>query len=562
MIDGDRWPLVGAARMGTLDEHTIEKLGVPGEVLMEAAGRAVVDALLARFGELLLAPGAEVAVVCGSGNNGGDGFVIARQLHLLGVPVRALRVGAVLGAGGDAAANLARAEVAGVAIQGADGALPERGVVVDALFGTGLARAIKGEPAAMIQRINAARSAHCAVVAVDLPSGIEAETGQVLGCAIEADLCVTISCPKLGVALEPGRHLSGEVLVARIGIVDELPGELRVEGLESAQLWSPAAAGAALPDRPSTGHKGSFGHVLVVAGSEGKTGAAALAARAAGRSGAGLVTIACPRGLADILEVKCTEAMTVAVPETASRALAESALEQLLTLAAERDVLAMGPGVGREPETEALMYGLAAKVGTPMVIDADGLNAFAADPAALHARPGSTVLTPHPGEAARLLRTSAAEINQDRVGAARELAEVTGAVVLLKGAASVTAGRGGRVIVNPTGGPALGSGGTGDVLTGIVAAHLAQGMPALEAAAAAAYLHGAAADRISARRGTSGLLAGELAEELPPTADALRDRARSHVRVPFARTTETERERGDRGRVHFASPTLLPFPGA
>jgi NAD(P)H-hydrate epimerase len=295
--------------------------------------------------------------------------------------------------------------------------------------------------------------------------------------------------------------------------------------------------------------------VLLVAGSEGKTGAAALAAEAAARAGAGLVTLACPAGLNDILEVKCTEAMTAPVADTPGRSLAAAAEDSLVQLASERDVVGCGPGVGRHDETVKLIRALARRLEQPLVIDADGIFAFAGEPDLLKARRAPTILTPHPGEAARMLGSSAAALNRDRPGAARALARSTGAVVLLKGAATVTAEPGGEVVVNPTGGPALGSGGTGDVLTGMVAAYLAQGLAPLEAAALAAWVHGAAADRLSRELGGAGLLAGELAAEVPAAMEELRGGVEGRSRG-FS-------ERAGGGELLEGYPALvLPFPGA
>jgi len=519
------WSLFGAAAMRGLDRHTIETLGVPGEVLMESAGRAVVEAVLE-----WLPPGGVVVAVCGSGNNGGDGLVVARQLHLLGVPVRVALLADEKKLRGDAAANLKRARAAGVPIDGERWRAPAAGVIVDAIFGTGLSRDVAGPAAAGIRRINAVRESRggaVRVVSVDLPSGLCSDRGQILGVAVRADVTVTIQAPKLGLALEPGRELSGRVRVARIGIAEDAP-DVRAD----AELWTRAAAGARLPERPPAGHKGTFGHALVVAGSEGKTGAAALTAEGATRAGAGLVTIACPAGLNDILEIKCTEAMTVPVPDTSERALAANALGVLLELAAERTVVGLGPGIGRGSDTVKLVVSLVPRLRKPVAIDADGLFAFAGEPERLAARKAPTVLTPHPGEAGRLLGASPAEINRDRVGAARALAERAGAVVLLKGAASIVAAPDGRVAVNPTGGPALGSGGTGDVLTGVVTGLLAQGVPAFEAAALAAFVHGAAADRIASASGASGLTAGDLARALPAEFEALRAAARAAAGAP------------------------------
>jgi NAD(P)H-hydrate epimerase len=508
------WPLVSAAQMRALDRHTIEELGVPGEVLMESAGRAVVPAVLAG-----LEPGDTVCVVCGPGNNGGDGLVVARHLHALGVPVRAALLAERLS--GDAGAQLARARAAGVPIEGKRWRAPASGVIVDALFGTGLARALAGDARASVRRINAARSARpgaVRVVAVDLPSGLDADTGQVLGAAVAADATVTFGLPKLGLAFEPGRALAGRIRVARIGIADVAP-DVRLD----AWLWTRAGAAAALPARPADGHKGTFGHALLVAGSEGKTGAAALCAEGAARVGAGLVTLACPAGLNDILEAKVTEAMTAPLPDTGARQFAAAAEDGIVALAATRSAVGLGPGIGRARETTALARALAKRIEVPLAIDADGAVAFAGELELLRGRRAPTVLTPHPGEAAALLGVKAARINADRAGCAREIARRSGAVVLLKGAGTAIAAPDGELIVNPTGGPALASGGTGDVLLGVVTGLLAQGLEPLRAAALAAYLHGAAADRIAARRGATGLLASELLPALPAAIAALRD---------------------------------------
>ena len=277
--------------------------------------------------------------------------------------------------------------------------------------------------------------------------------------------------------------------------------------------------------------------MLLVAGSEGKTGAAALAADGAARIGAGLVSVACPAGLNDILEIKCTEAMTVPLPDTSERGLAASAERVVLDLAAERSAVGLGPGIGRSAETLKLVGALVPRLRKPLVIDADGLFAFAGEPERLAGRRAPTLLTPHPGEAGQLLGASPAEINRDRIAAARTLAERAQAVVLLKGAASVAASPDGRVVVNPTGGPALGSGGTGDVLTGVATGLLAQGMEAFEAAALAAFVHGAAADRIAAASGSSGLVASELARALPAECERpARGSPRGRRRGPGARS--------------------------
>jgi NAD(P)H-hydrate epimerase len=517
-VSGRIWPLVGAASMRALDRYTIETLGVPDELLMEVAGHAVAEAARG-----LLPAGGEVLCVCGAGNNGGDGLVAARRLRQEGVPVRVALVGEGRALRGAAAANLRRAERVGLRPEGPRWRAPAEGVLVDAVFGTGLARPVEKEAASALRRINAAREASAGrlrVLAVDLPSGLCADTGAVLGVAVRADATLTIGLPKPGLCLEPGRSLAGRVRVARIGIADAAPGVAA-----DAELWTRAAAGTRLPPRPPDGHKGSFGHALLVAGSEGKTGAAALAALGAARIGAGLVTLACPAGLNDILEVKCTEAMTAPVRDTSERTLAAGAEDTLAALAAERDAVGLGPGIGRSAETQKLVRALAARVAKPLALDADALYAFRGDPSPLRRRRAATILTPHPGEAALLLGASAGELNRDRIGAARRLSQASGSVVVLKGAATVVATPSGACVVNPTGGPALASGGTGDVLLGAIAGLLAQGLEAATAAALGAYVHGLAGDRIAARTGPSGLLASDLADELPAAAEALRAEA-------------------------------------
>jgi NAD(P)H-hydrate epimerase len=499
--------------MRALDGHTIETLGVPGELLMESAGRAVAEAALG-----LRASAAEVVIVCGTGNNGGDGLVAARLLRGLGVPVRAALLGEADLLRGDAAANHRRLQALGFALEAADWRPPgPGGVVVDAVFGTGLARAVAGPAADGLRRIEAARAAGARVLAVDLPSGVCADTGRVLGFAARADRTVTLGLPKLGLALEPARSLAGEIQVARIGIADRAP-----DVVPQAELWTRAEVARRLPGRPAAGHKGSFGHALVIAGSEGKTGAAALAAEAAIRVGAGLVTIGCPAGVNDVLEVKCTEAMTAPLPDTGRRALAAAAEPGIVALAATRDVVGLGPGIGRDEETLGLVRAVAKRLELPLVLDADALIAFAGDLPLLAARPAATILTPHPGEAAALLAGSASDVNADRPAAARRLAAETGAVVLLKGAGTLTAEPDGRLIANPTGGPVLGSGGTGDVLLGLVVGLLAQGVVAADAAALAAWVHGAAADDFAREVGSAGLLAGDPARRVPATLAALR----------------------------------------
>ncbi|MEZ4281027.1 MAG: NAD(P)H-hydrate dehydratase [Myxococcota bacterium] len=525
------WPLVTAAEMQALDRQTIEGRGLPGELLMESAGRALVAPVLALLAADRRGPRDRriVRAICGAGNNGGDGFVAVRHLRAEGIEAEALLIGDPAQLPADAAANWRRLVALGGAAAAARAIRPDVGafdwdalfdgtsVAIDALFGTGLRRPVEGGLARVIEAQNAARRRGLRVVAVDLPSGIAADTGQILGVAVEADRTVTISLPKPGLALEPGRSRAGRIEVARVGIDD--PDPARPERIE---LWNARAALARFPARDRDGHKGRFGHVLLAAGSPGKWGAASLSARAALRAGAGLVTLVLPEAEGLSLPNACAELMTERAPATKSGGFARESAVTIGALARARTVLALGPGLGSDPETVDCVRRLVAEVERPLVVDADGLNALVGSLEGLRARSSPTVLTPHPGEAARLLESDAATINADRVAAARRLASVSGAVVLLKGAGTVVAAPDGRVLIVPTGGPALASGGTGDVLTGVVASLLAAGLEAFDAAGLAAWWHGAAADRSPQAGPGFGLLARELADALPGAAAALR----------------------------------------
>lgn len=519
------WPLVTASEMQALDRHTIEARGLPGSLLMESAGRALVAPVLA-WRRRAKRPEAPIRALCGAGNNGGDGFVLVRHLMTEGIPAEAVLVGDSKRLPRDAATNWQRLEALDAPRRVIDpkdedldwGALlGGTSVAVDALFGTGLKREIAGGYARLIEALDAARRDGLRVVSVDVPSGIAANAGQVLGVAVTADATVTISLPKIGLALEPGRSHAGLVVVARVGIDDPDPHRLpRVE------LWNARAVAERLPDRGRAGHKGSFGHVLVVAGSAGKTGAAALSARAAARAGAGLVTLAHPSGIEAELSGLPVEVMSAPVAATPAGGFAHAGEKAIDELVASRDVVALGPGLGQDPETVDLVRRLVGTIDRPLVIDADGLNALVGQLGRLADRPQPAVLTPHPGEAARLLDTDAGGVNADRVAAARQLAAASGSIVLLKGAATVVAEPKGRACIVPTGGPVLATGGTGDVLTGVVAALLAQGLDAFDAAAVAAWWHGATADRAPQRGVGFGMLASELADGLPAAAEEIR----------------------------------------
>ena len=497
------WPCPTASEMGRIDRFAIEHLGLPGRLLMENAGRSVAYAIRRRY------PHARrPLVVCGAGNNGGDGFVIARVLRDWDRRLRP--VVAALGdperRSAEARENfdlLAGCEIECVEVKEAedvDRLLDSSDLVVDAVFGVGLARPVEGLYADVLSAMARARPPR---VAVDVPSTFSSDTGESLGPDLAPELIVTLGLPKLGLAVRP---LDSEIVVADIG----LPAVARMPVAPQQHVLTPGAARARLPHRPADGHKGSFGHVLIVAGSTGKTGAAALAATGAVRAGAGLVTVAVPASLNPVLEVKLTEAMTLPLSEAVAGALGEGAAEVLLSESNSRDAVVVGPGLGTDPGTVRALERLLGALERPAVVDADALNAFAGRPEALRG-PGARVLTPHPGEMARLLGARVAEVQRDRVGAARRLAAASSAVVVHKGARSVIAGPDAQVLVNPTGGPGLGTGGTGDVLAGVIGALLGQGLSPLDAAAVGTYLHGLAGDLVPAAGGS----AGDVAERLP-----------------------------------------------
>jgi NAD(P)H-hydrate epimerase len=348
------------------------------------------------------------------------------------------------------------------------------------------------------------------VLAVDIPSGLSADTGQPLGVALEAQVTVTYGWPKVGQIVPPGRDYVGRLWQVDISIPPHLAQDVPLELTEAEEMRR------ALPPRPFGSHKGTFGHLVVLAGSEGKTGAAALTAGGALRAGAGLVTLGIARSLNDILEVKITEAMTLPLPEAQGRrALGVAALSPLLDFLQDKTAVALGPGLGTHPETRELVRQLVRHLSLPMVIDADGLNALVGQGNILTEAAGPRLLTPHPGELARLLGTTVQEVQARRLDVAREVAARFGAIVVLKGAQTVVADPAGQLSLNPTGNPALASGGTGDVLTGLIGGFLAQRLEGWTAARLGVFLHGLAADFLAGRHGPRGLVAGDLLEAFP-----------------------------------------------
>ncbi|MFQ5508168.1 MAG: NAD(P)H-hydrate dehydratase [Leptospirillia bacterium] len=502
-----------AAQMQALDRETIDTVGIPGAVLMEHAGTLTARAIRERYGDLT---GRRVLVLCGKGNNGGDGFVIARHLSAAGASVMTFLAGHPADLKGDARVNMEAFAALGGSIHPESdigsrlliNALTEAELIVDALFGTGLNQPLRPPASDWVQAVG---NTSVPVVAVDIPSGIHADTGEAMGAAIHADLTVTYGLPKRGHFCGAGVDHSGHLVVADIGIPEQV---VAAAGIPLS-VSDPDDLRTTIPKRRTGAHKGSFGHMLVIAGSPGMTGAATLSARGAQCIGAGLVTVAVPERLNPILEEKLTEAMTLAMPETASGTFSSKALEPLLEAAAARSVTVIGPGLSRDAETRTLVRDFVARVEGPLVIDADALGAFEGHMEELPLRTMPTVLTPHPGEMGKLTGTSAAKVEGNRIEIARDFAREREVTLVLKGAHTVIADPYGSARINPSGGPALASGGTGDVLAGMIGGLLAQGLGAADAAALAVYLHGLAADLWVAEHGDVGLVAGNVAERVP-----------------------------------------------
>jgi NAD(P)H-hydrate epimerase len=499
--------LVSAAEMRAIDRAAIEGCGIPGTTLMERAGAAV-----ARSVHACLGPRGRVLCVCGAGNNGGDGWVAARLLHGQGVPVQVASVVAREALQGDALAARLAAERAGVAradLPDPAALHAEQGdVVVDALLGTGLSRAAEGSFARAIERVETLRRAGAKVVAVDVPSGLSADTGRPLGPCVHADVTVTFAFQKRGLVLHPGPAYAGEVVLADIGIPPEAAARVPV----GCELLTEGAARALVPPRPPDAHKGDAGRLLVVAGSPGKSGAAHLALLGALRGGAGLVTLAAREEVLPFALAGRPEAMSV--PLVGSGPLSSGDLGPLLAAARGMDAVAVGPGIPRGPETARLLRDFLDQARLPAVLDADALNALAEAPGGVAGLAAPAVLTPHPGEMARLARCDIAAVQADRIGFAAACAREWGCVVVLKGARTVVADPDGPPCVIPTGNPGMATGGTGDVLAGLCGALLAGGLPARDAARVGAFVHGAAGDLAEERFGERGLLASDLGEAL------------------------------------------------
>jgi NAD(P)H-hydrate epimerase len=505
--------ILNADQMREADRRTIRDIGIPSLVLMENAGRQVVAAVESLYSDL---GERRVAVVCGKGNNGGDGFVVARTLHQRGVDVSVFVVGRVAEVAGDARVNLEILGRLGLTVveAGDEGAwelhfseIAQHDLIIDAIFGTGLSVPLSGLFETVVKDLN---GAGIPIVSIDLPSGMSADTCELIGDCVDAAVTVTLGAPKLPLILPPAEQQSGEVVIADIGIPMDV-----IESLDGPRisLLTRERMRALIQPRAVDAHKGDFGRVLIAAGSLGKTGAAVLAAQGALRSGAGLVTVACPRSCQPVIAAHAPEYMTEGLDETAGGTVHFSAAEAVLAI--DADVLAVGPGLGRGEGVATFVRELVEHSEVPLVLDADALNAFADEPAALTGREGrDLIITPHPGEMARLVGGTVEDVQADRLGIASEFAKAHRLYVVLKGHRSLVAAPDGRVFVNPTGCPGMATGGTGDVLTGMLAAWLGQLLDADAATSLAVYLHGAAGELADADSGEVSMTAVDLVEHI------------------------------------------------
>lgn len=519
--------VVTAAEMRQIDQDTIEGIGIPGIVLMETAGSAIVRAIERHYPTCQ-----RIGIFAGKGNNGGDGIVIARQLAHAGRDVHLFLVSPPDSFTGEAHINLQIAKRLGLHIEEiltatgfhGTGTVPTTlascELLIDAIFGTGLHSAVRDPIATVINTIN---RLPIPILSVDLPSGLNADTGHPLGTCVRADRTVTIGLPKRGLLMHPGAELAGKLEVVDIGFPEQV-----VDAQDIKVNWTSATQAAQwMPPRPLSSHKGSYGRVLVVAGSIGMTGAAALASEAALRAGSGLVTLATPRHLNPILEGLLPEVMTLPLPETDAGSLAVSATSTILEFAEKtKSILAIGPGLSQHPETVALIHQLVREnqeqgLDLRIVADADGLNALAQSKETISLLDSEAVLTPHPGEMARLTNTAVPTLEKDRIGTAQQFTSKYGVTLVFKGAPTVTSAPNGNLWVNSTGNPGMATGGMGDVLTGIIAGLMAQGISSESAAALGVYLHGLAGDIAAEALGMHGLIANDVLKAVPQAISSL-----------------------------------------
>jgi len=508
--------VVTAEEMRIIDRRTIEGYSIPGSVLMERAGLAVASRIKEAFSPR------KVIIIAGSGNNGGDGLVVARNLYNEGWDVKVFLTAKPEDLKGDALLQYRIAVKFGLKIYPINEFLTNYSslitrhcILVDALLGTGISKKVTGLLSEVISYLN---RSNVPIISVDIPSGISSDNGQIMGEAVRADCTVTFGLPKRGHLLYPGAQHSGKLFIEDIGF----PKELLISEKLHIELLTKDKVSLLIPKRLRYSHKGNYGHVLIVAGSKGKTGAAIMAAKACLRSGAGLVTLGIPKSLADVFQSRVTEEMILALPDKGDGTLSQRAARVILNFLNERaTTLAIGPGIGISSDTKKLMGILIKTSTTPMVIDADGINSLKGERAMFSKLKAPIILTPHPGEMARLLgkqkgvSVKTQDIERNRINVPFSFAKETGTYLVLKGVPTIIAGPDGMAYINSTGNPGMASAGTGDVLTGMISAFLSQGLSPTHASILGVYMHGFAGDSAAAEKGEHPLIATDIIEKIP-----------------------------------------------
>ena len=503
-----------SAQMKNIDKTAIEDIGIAGPILMENAGLQILEEIRTRFPDINKE---KVVIIAGKGNNGGDGLVVARHLFNQGCDPCVLLLASKREVRGDAALNLRIAEKIGVKINEAPSIkewktqkknISQSTLLLDAIFGTGLAKPAHGIYATVINDINKSKAYK---IAVDIPSGLSSDTFQIIGPCVKADLTVTLAAPKIAHIFPPAEAYVGELVVADISVPPFLfdDDKLKVELVER-QTFLPY-----FKKRRKGTHKGTYGHLFILSGSLGKTGAAIMAAKAALKMGAGLVTVGTPESCLPIVARSMVELMTEPLPETSEKTLSFEALKKITTLVKAKDALMVGPGISTHPSTSELVLSLIPKLSLPVVFDADALNIFASKPGILKSLPRHAILTPHPGEFARLLNLSTQDVVERKLELAPQFAEKYGVYLVLKGYRTITATPEGKVFINSTGNPGMATAGSGDVLSGMIASMIMQEKNILEAILAAVYVHGLSGDIGAERLGEKTLTAGSIITYLP-----------------------------------------------
>ncbi len=497
---------VTAEQMREIDRLTSTEIGIPSIVLMENAAREVSKICLR---ELAGIPNPKVIIFAGNGNNGGDGFALARILNDLGVDCEIAFLFNKSKFSEDAETNYKIAEKCGLRIiTGFTEAVIETGradIVIDAVFGTGISRPIEGIYADMVEMINNYAKK---VISIDIPSGVSSDNGRIMGCAVKADITVTFALPKIGMLLYPGASYCGKIEIVNISIQ---PSTIEKMNIKTAFLDRNDVCDI-IPERKKRTNKGTYGRLFVIAGSNDMTGAVALCCKGAFRAGAGLVYACTVRSGINVVQQLVPEAVVMPLSEYEGKVRYECYEDDIRDKISNASAIAVGPGLGMSDEVSRFVKKLITEADVPFVIDADGLNAIADDPSILMGLKYMPIVTPHPGEMSRLTGLSVGEILADTVNVARDFAEKYNSVVVLKDARSVIAAPDGRVIINVTGNPAMSTGGSGDVLTGIIASFIAQKIDPFLAASAGAYIHGLSGDISKEKLGTYGVMAGDIAE--------------------------------------------------